>query len=898
MGETTRAYGTQSPILVKSRKISKYYVLTFLVCIAGGGIALAGDDCSVDAHCHYEKGMDALLEENFPVALSSFRKAQQLDPSLELEEEIDGLIFLSETSSLDIDGIDSGDNALADDDCSNNALCHLDKGVDAVLEENYPAAITAFNKAQELDPSLELEEMIEELNTLSETGSPEESIPPKEMERSVATVHTDTASEPHAPVTVSEVSTSATEIGPRASETGKAEPKTLLFEGSLGDQWKELSWSGGDYKKFARIENSVLLVNVPAGNGYGNTGIRSSEPLIEFPEEDGSFATRLSISIEPELSSAFVVALIPPNWDGIKEWRSHHIRLSVFENAGSNNSTLGLWFKGKEVMQTNVATDSLRTFSILLRPDKLVFVSDKAGKLLVQGILPKKIEPPEKGYRLSILALAPEKGEAATLALKTVSKSLTEGDYSKTDPLFWPTPSREVHLFAAPILDERWTKYGALGGDFQTQARLDDKALLVNVHEGNNWGFVGLRSEKPLIWLDEFGEGAEVRVRFNFDSDRTTGFATAISPFLGLPSNAPSTPMVYLHWRKLEEGGAKLALALDGTEKPIWDVDVPERVPENLDIILQPGRFKILAPGAPADFVDWAALTNGQGFRVYAYSRPDKANDPVKMALKEISVTSVKGKRIQENGLERGVLPLPIKHLFTGTLNEWWEVAGVQVKQPGDFVDFADDAMIAENPGKSNRDRVGLLSKMPVLDIDERILSTSHKLTLKVDPEETSGIRAMLYKSKVADMWRSYLAASITFTKHTEGDNKGKYVLSLRSDKNDYRHWWRTIDSEWVNRNWDGSLIIETGDRWMSVTIPGGPVVRGVDLPVSDGSKLFMTLYANPEKDYGKGKLILKDVSSQWVEPAGMSKLGRWNYLDVKEFDPDQYLRDLMDELK
>ena len=156
----------------------------------------------------------------------------------------------------------------------------------------------------------------------------------------------------------------------------------------------------------------------------------------------------------------------------------------------------------------------------------------------------------------------------------------------------------------------------------------------------------------------------------------------------------------------------------------------------------------------------------------------------------------------------------------------------------------------------------------------------------------------MLYKNKVADMWRSYLAASITFTKHTEGDDKGKYLLSLQSDKNDYRHWWRTIDSEWVNRNWDGTLIIETGDRWMSVTIPGGPALHGVDLPVTDGSKLFMTLYANPEKDYSTGKLVLKDVSAQWVEPSGMTKLSRWNYLDVQEFDPEQYLRDLMDELK
>ena len=304
------------------------------------------------------------------------------------------------------------------------------------------------------------------------------------------------------------------------------------------------------------------------------------------------------------------------------------------------------------------------------------------------------------------MALAPEKGEAATLALKTVSKSRAEGDYSKTDPLSWPTPALEVHLFEAPILDERWTKYGALGGNFQTQARLDNDALLANVPEGNNWGFVGLRSEKPLVWLDEFGEDAEVKVRFNFGSDHTTGFVTALSPFFGLPFNAPSTPMIYLHWRKIKEGGAKLALALDSIEKPMWDVDVPE------SSSTAPGhRFAARAlqdpySGAPTDFVDWAALTNGQGFPTFMLIRGQtRPTIPSKWHSKKFQSLVSKESEFKKLACRRS-LPLPIKHLFTGTLNDWWEVAGVQVKQPGDFVDFADDAMIAENPGKSTRDRV------------------------------------------------------------------------------------------------------------------------------------------------------------------------------------------------
>ena len=350
MGETTRAYGTQSPILNQSRKISKYYLLSFLVGFVSGCSGPADDGCSTDALCHYEKGTDALLEENYAAAITSFSKAQQLDPSLDLGEQIEDLILLSESSSLDLDGIDSGGLASAEDDCSINALCQYEKGVDAMLDEDYSAAITSFNQAQQLDPSLDLDEQIEGLVTLSENSSPDSvgiesgGLAPADDDCSTdALCHyekgLDALLEENYPAAINAFNRAQqldpslgldeeiedliafrTEIGPAESGTAKAESKTVLFEGSLGDQWKELSWSGGDYKKFARIQNSVLLVSVPAGNSYGNTGIRSSEPLIEFPEEDSKFATRLSLSIEPELSSAFVVALIPPNWDGIKEW--------------------------------------------------------------------------------------------------------------------------------------------------------------------------------------------------------------------------------------------------------------------------------------------------------------------------------------------------------------------------------------------------------------------------------------------------------------------------------------------------------------------------------------------------------------------------------------------------
>ena len=72
----------------------------------------------------------------------------------------------------------------------------------------------------------------------------------------------------------------------------------MLFDGKLGDQWLELSTSGGDYSKFAQIKDEMLVVDVPAGNSWGKTGIRSAETLFKIPAESENKAVKLTFNIK------------------------------------------------------------------------------------------------------------------------------------------------------------------------------------------------------------------------------------------------------------------------------------------------------------------------------------------------------------------------------------------------------------------------------------------------------------------------------------------------------------------------------------------------------------------------------------------------------------------------
>ena len=52
--------------------------------------------------------------------------------------------------------------------------------------------------------------------------------------------------------------------------------------GGLGEVWDKLQAVGGNFDKFARFDRGALVVDVPAGNYWGKTGVLSHERTFHW----------------------------------------------------------------------------------------------------------------------------------------------------------------------------------------------------------------------------------------------------------------------------------------------------------------------------------------------------------------------------------------------------------------------------------------------------------------------------------------------------------------------------------------------------------------------------------------------------------------------------------------
>ncbi|MBP7110645.1 MAG: hypothetical protein KBB09_03645 [Firmicutes bacterium] len=112
------------------------------------------------------------------------------------------------------------------------------------------------------------------------------------------------------------------------------------FDNGLSSLWATLGYSGGDFQKFAKVENGQLVVSVPKGNGAGRTGIMSAEPLFKVNAAMKDDPVRIVIEFDQANTDNFVVAL-----SAVKDQNAWKLpNLWVFWNriSGTDRSHFGI----------------------------------------------------------------------------------------------------------------------------------------------------------------------------------------------------------------------------------------------------------------------------------------------------------------------------------------------------------------------------------------------------------------------------------------------------------------------------------------------------------------------------------------------------------------------------
>lgn len=452
----------------------------------------------------------------------------------------------------------------------------------------------------------------------------------------------------------------------------------------------------------------------------------------------------------------------------------------------------------------------------------------------------------------------------------------------------WRAPLEETLFDGTPT--PLFLPHQAHGGVFDTSARYEDGELVVDVPANSGWGKVGLLSNDPLVWMDDFHDDAETRVTFALDPQRTTGFGLALAQpgWGGVAGNDPGYPDVRFYWIRNPDGkDARVEMHVDphGTDD-FWKGSVGPTAPRNVTFILRPGAVSVALDGKTVAERPWPALRSGIGFRVYAFSHPADVNLPARLGLKSITVARIYPTAPEPTEPAPGVEPLPVETLFDGAPTPAFEPAAVAGGDFDAFARYIDGGLDIDVPAGHSWGKTGLISAEPLVVLDNRAYETAMRLTLTVDPARTGTFVLALAGDKVVEMWPSHNAWFVL----SRLPDEDSYLLQANAGP--YNDRVRKIPAAWFDAHWDGRIQYDIGQDFGCIRIPDGPSLCA-QLPTSVGNRLYATILAHAPAEGRATGLVLKQITRGLVTPPGLTADHRWFFVDDNAFDADQYLKDL-----
>jgi hypothetical protein len=662
----------------------------------------------------------------------------------------------------------------------------------------------------------------------------------------------------------------------------------VLFDGDMSGRWVPYQSGGGKFKEFAKLDKGMLIVDVPSGNTWGRTGMYSNGTVVGHPR-GADTGVRLTAFFDPEASSDAIVSLVPGEAKADDEWSHHHVRVGMHLEKEEGPRTMTLWIGRKAVMSREIAGVPERV-DIVIRPDDAVLVTDADGKILLQGVMPP--DAPQDGYRLYALtgSTSKRRGKPVRMALKRIERSPEPFAVQPAHDSI-PDGAQRLTLFENGVLGRWWSPQAGQGGNFEKHASLEDGVVVVDVPPASRWGKVGVYSPSPLVWLDGFGPGSEVGVTFEFDPERTTGFAVALTPQYNLMGNDPSRPYVWGQWNLKEDGsgGTSTLLIHPDFSKGAWSVETGPQAPGKVTLRISPDGVLAEGLGGPDERFPWEWAVPNMGLRVYAFSQSEKNGLPVRMALRRITMDRVVGASAPASKPAEGVEPLEVRTLYAGP-GESWEPYAVNGADFATQAGFEDGVLVADVPsGKPSWPKAGIVSRDKLIRFNERIQRTPYAVRIVCDPQRTTGVEAVFKPAKSAKMDKD-ASVMASLVRQESGPDAGSWVLSLSGANAIYRNWSRRLDAAWVEANWDGVLEVRFGQGWAEASLPGGPAVRGVELRSGKGWEYHMAVTTSPSGRHDASRMALKRVEGGWVTPPGMTLDERWTFVDDEDFDVEAFL--------
>lgn len=443
-----------------------------------------------------------------------------------------------------------------------------------------------------------------------------------------------------------------------------------------------------------------------------------------------------------------------------------------------------------------------------------------------------------------------------------------------------PPVETRRRIFPAPLGPD-WRKAGFAGGDFDKQAKLGPDGLFVDIPVGTEAGGVGIVSTQPALRLGEFRAGSSTTVTLTFDSARTTAIMVFLCP--GRTDHCASDPGPTLYWRRAADGtkGTLIWTWPDGGKKEAaTGPDLPALVVE-----MTPATTRVEAAGASLEG-EVAGVRPHSSLEIGALAVPASEGGGAKLALTAIDVIERRGP-IDAPRPAAGVPPLGSRLVFSGVESADWKPFAAHGGDFAAFARFGGGQLAIDVPEQRYWGTTGIISAAPILPIPRHSTRAPALLKVTLDPARSKSALILINRAPTEDVWFQQV---IWAHWQARPGGAGRLGFSLCASPS-------KLFAMDVPPGWDGRMEIEASQEFAVVRLAPGWTIGGIANCLHEGQTYHVSALAQAETEHAPASMAVMKMEIGRATPEGMSAMDRLEFLEAKEFRPDEFLDVVADAL-
>ncbi|MBL8587383.1 MAG: hypothetical protein JNK46_02540, partial [Methylobacteriaceae bacterium] len=344
----------------------------------------------------------------------------------------------------------------------------------------------------------------------------------------------------------------------------------------------------------------------------------------------------------------------------------------------------------------------------------------------------------------------------------------------------------------------------------------------------------------------------------------------------GRSDNCASDPGLTASWTRTADGAA-------GTLRWVWadgrkkEAATGPRL-EDFVIELRPEGARIAAAGATLNG-EIAAARPHAAFEIAVQATPPDEGAAAMLALKQIDIAQTRGP-VDPAKPAAGVPALTSRAIFAGAPSDAWKPFAAHGGDFGKFARWQGGALIVDVPEKHYWGTTGVVSAAPALTIPRLSRRAPARIAVTLDPLRTRSGVILLNRAPTEDVWFQQV---VWAQWSGRPDGGGRLLLSLCASPA------RLYDLE-TPPGWDGRMEIEISQEFAAVRLAPGWSVGGVAGCASEDLPLHVSALAQAGAEHAPASIVVSRIEIGRATPDGMTAMDRLEFLDAKEFKPDEFL--------